>query len=72
MKVFYRNLIIIITAAIANGMPDTFYNLVNGSRYQEFDQRMPNKNHIAVNAENPNELSSHFMQENEITNGKTF
>ena len=62
----------IVTAAIANGIPDAFHNLVNGSRYQEFGQRMPNKNQIPINAENSNELSSPFMQENKITNGKIF
>ena len=72
MKINYGNFIIIVTASIVNGMLENFFNLVNGSRSQEFDQRMSTKNRIAINAENPNELSSPFMQENEITNGKVF
>ena len=70
MKINYGNFIIIVTASIVNGMLENFFNLVNGSRSQEFDQRMANEIRIDVDAENSKGMSSAFNLENDISNGK--
>jgi len=72
MKVYYGNWIIIATAFITNGMLDNFYNLVNGSRSQEFDQRKANKIQKEINVGNSKETSSDHRLENRMTNGVQF
>ena len=70
MKIHYGNTIIIVTASIVNGMLDNFSNLVNGSRFEKFNQRMANEIRIDVDEENSKGMSSAFNLENEISNGK--
>ena len=70
MKINHGNLIIFSTVSIVNGMLDNFSNLVNGSRFEKFDQRMANEIRIDADAENSKGMSSAFNLENEISNGK--